>query len=149
MYVGVHRTVQTCLPCRIPLCCPQAVGRFFQVRERNSSLTQELRGGAVSPCLATCCPGERAVPTQPRVRQQRPLPVTTPTTASPLLQVCFLTVAYILAVNANSKPQRYTVGSPAAAGGRVRCRHVPSNRASRLFPPNRQPLCPLLVSLQS
>lgn len=38
-----------------------AVGRFFQVRERNSSLTQELRGGAV----------------------------------------CFLTVAYILAVNAN------------------------------------------------
>ncbi|KAI7839304.1 hypothetical protein COHA_007002 [Chlorella ohadii] len=38
-----------------------AAGRFFQVKERGSSLTQELRGGAV----------------------------------------CFLTVAYILAVNAN------------------------------------------------
>ncbi len=48
-------------PVALPHYFLQAAGRFFQVKERGSSLTQELRGGAVS----LCCPVLQAMPPGP------------------------------------------------------------------------------------
>lgn len=37
-----------------PLLCVQAVGRFFLVKERNTTFTQELRGGMVTFLTVRC-----------------------------------------------------------------------------------------------
>lgn len=53
-----------------PPCRSQAVGRFFLVKERNTSLTQELRGGLVTFLTVRCSSslGLRAAATAPARR---------------------------------------------------------------------------------
>lgn len=99
---------------------PQAIGRFFQVKERSTTFTQELRGGLVTFLTGareawtatraslqrgratSTCTACRAAPPRPpyyRAALRPPHSLTHHTPTPPSWPP--LTVAYILAVNSN------------------------------------------------
>lgn len=90
----------------------QAVGRFFQLKERNSCFTQEMRGGFVTfltVSLAAAHPASRTVCSLTTVPASARLPAHTQPPPPPLPDCLLLLVrlpwpaqvSYILAVNAN------------------------------------------------